>query len=235
MKRKIIGFIGAANSGKGTAAKIFKDKGFTEFSFADSVKDAVSNIFGFDRKLLQGDTKKSREFREKEDLYWSKKLGYSVTPRSLLAEFSTDIMRNKFHEDIWINSLEKKLIGFKGDIVISDVRFYNEAKMLKSLGAELTILIRPDKLHPDILNIVKQLQDFKRIKLNLSPETELHRSEWEWVTIPEDLISHTIINRNLKQYREDILMIRHVIEKDMFRVSNVNRDSFFQLYEFHNS
>jgi hypothetical protein len=107
--------------------------------------------------------------------------------------------------------------------------------MLKNLGAELTVLIRPDTLHPDILSIVKQLQDFKKAKLNLNPETNLHRSEWEWVTIPEKLIDHTIINRNLKQYKEDILFLRHVIQNNMFRTSNVNRDSFFQLHEFHNS
>jgi dephospho-CoA kinase len=222
-KRKIVGIIGAANSGKGTAAKIFKDKGFTEFSFADSVKDSVASIFGFDRKLLQGDTKKSREFREEENLYWSKKLGYRVTPRSLLAEFSTDIMRNKFHKDIWVDSLEKKLIGNKENIVISDVRFLNEANMLKNLGATLILAVRPNYLTADHLDVFQQLKD-KDNRLN--PCTDLHRSEWEWLTIPEKIIDLVVINTNLIEYKNDLLTISEAIIKDKPIKSVTKRDRY---------
>lgn len=230
-KRKIVGIIGAANSGKGTAAKIFKEKDFTEFSFADSVKDSVASIFGFDRKLLQGDTKKSREFREKQDPYWSKKLGYWVTPRSLLAEFATDLMRNKFHKHIWVDSLEKKLLGNKENIVISDIRFINEANMLKNLGATLILAVRPNYLSKELLEVFHQLRS-RKVGDTLGPDTDLHRSEWEWLEIPENLIDLVVINSNLKDYKADINVISEAIIKNKPIKTTTTRDEYLtEFYE----
>lgn len=74
----IVGLVGFIGSGKGTVADIMTtEHGFSKESFAGGVKDAASVIFGWDRKLLEGDTEESRAWRETPDEYWSEKLGYS--------------------------------------------------------------------------------------------------------------------------------------------------------------
>jgi len=50
----IIGLVGFIGAGKGTVADILVEKhGFIKESFANSVKDAVSVIFGWDRTFLK--------------------------------------------------------------------------------------------------------------------------------------------------------------------------------------
>ena len=98
----IIGISGLIGSGKDTVANFLIEKGFVKGSFADSLKDSVSAIFGWDRIMLQGDTVESRDWRETVDDWWSIKLGEPTTPRSVLQKFGTDVCRNHFHSDIWI-------------------------------------------------------------------------------------------------------------------------------------
>ena len=58
----IIGITGFIGSGKDTAANyLVAQHGFRRDSFAGALKDAVAQIFGWDRELLEGTTKSSRE------------------------------------------------------------------------------------------------------------------------------------------------------------------------------
>ena len=68
---KIIGVVGFMNSGKGTVGDILNEYGYVSESFARPLKDAVSNIFGWPRSLLEGDTGFSRKWREEKDIWWS--------------------------------------------------------------------------------------------------------------------------------------------------------------------
>ena len=53
----LIGLVGLIGSGKDTVAnRLVTNHGFIRDSFAKSLKDAVHNIFGWDRKMLEGDT-----------------------------------------------------------------------------------------------------------------------------------------------------------------------------------
>ena len=99
---KIVAICGFQGSGKDTLASILIEKyGYKKLSFAGAVKDVASVVFSWDRKMLEGDTKESREWREKVDEWWSKKLGLpNLTPRYILQQFGTDLFRNHFHKDI---------------------------------------------------------------------------------------------------------------------------------------
>jgi hypothetical protein len=129
----VTGFIG---SGKDTVANYLTTfHGFKKESWAGSLKDAVSNVFGWDRELLEGTTKYSREWREQVDPWWSERLNIPhLTPRWILQQWGTDVCRNHFHTDIWVSSIENKLRQSKDDIVITDSRFPNELKTIKKLG-----------------------------------------------------------------------------------------------------
>ena len=75
----LIGICGLIGSGKDTvASRLVKKHGFKRDSFAKSLKDAVGDIFNWDRKLLEGKTKKSREWREQPDKFWSEKMGKEI-------------------------------------------------------------------------------------------------------------------------------------------------------------
>ncbi len=139
----IITTTGYAGAGKDTVADyLVAHYGFKRESFAGTLKDAVANIFGWDRELLEGRTPEAREWRETVDKWWAKRLNKpNLTPRWILQYWGTEVCRQNFHDDIWIASLEHKLCKTNENIVISDCRFPNEIKMLKTLGA-ITVRVK---------------------------------------------------------------------------------------------
>jgi hypothetical protein len=139
----IIGISGLIGSGKDTIADYLQNiHQFRRESFANSLKDSVSMIFGWDRDMLEGRTRESREWREQQDDWWSTRLNRVITPRWVLQYWGTEVCRNGFHDDIWISSLENKLRKTHDDIVISDVRFPNEIKAIKNAGGTVIRVVR---------------------------------------------------------------------------------------------
>ena len=132
----IIGVCGFIGSGKDTIADYLVNfHGFRRESFANSLKDAVAHVFGWDRTMLEGRTKQAREWREQVDPWWAERLNMpNLTPRWILQYWGTEVCRRSFHDDIWIASLENKLRNSTDDIVISDCRFPNEIKSIKDAG-----------------------------------------------------------------------------------------------------
>ena len=132
----IIGICGFIGSGKDTIADYLVNiHQFRRESFANTLKDAVSQVFGWDRDMLEGRTRQSREWRERVDPWWAKRLNMpDLTPRWVLQHWGTEVCRRAFHDDIWIAALENKLRNSQDDIVISDCRFPNEIKSIKAAG-----------------------------------------------------------------------------------------------------
>jgi len=140
----IIGVCGFIGSGKDTVADYLTNfHGFRRESFANSLKDAVAHVFGWDRTMLEGRTKSAREWREQVDPWWAERLKMpNLTPRWILQYWGTEVCRKAFHDDIWIASLENKLRNSKDDIVISDCRFPNEIKSIKNAGGIVVRVVR---------------------------------------------------------------------------------------------
>lgn len=176
----IIGICGLIGSGKGTVADILvNNHGFTKLSFADSLKDAVSAVFGWERALLEGDTEESRMFREQVDAWWQERLGIiGLTPRMILQQWGTEVCRNNFHNDIWILSLEKKIREIslahaenytEARIVIPDTRFPNEIEMIQRLRGEVWCVKRGED--PEWLS---------KYRSHGTEPVDAHSSEWAW-------------------------------------------------------
>ena len=132
----IIGVTGFIGSGKDTVANYLTTfHGYKRISFAGTLKDSVASVFGWDRDMLEGTTKSSREWREQLDLWWSKRLGIpELTPRWVLQQWGTEVCREGFHNDIWVASVENQLRKAKDNIVITDCRFTNEIEAIKNAG-----------------------------------------------------------------------------------------------------
>ena len=172
----IIGLLGFIGSGKGTVADILVSRGFKKESFADPVKDAVAAIFGWDRALLEGDTKESRDFREAKDEWWSERTGQHITPRTMLQLMGTEAGRDTFHPDLWILSLEQR-VKKNQNTVIADVRFPNECESIRKMGGFLVRVSRgKDPAWYD-----------DALKANMENNTDhmakhaIHYSEWAWI------------------------------------------------------
>jgi hypothetical protein len=140
----IIGICGLIGSGKDTIADYLQNiHQFRRESFAHALKDAVAQVFGWDRELLEGRTKESRTWREQVDPWWSERLKMpNLTPRHVLQVWGTEVARRSFHDDIWIAALENKLRKTKDDVVISDCRFPNEIKSIKNAGGIVIRVVR---------------------------------------------------------------------------------------------
>jgi len=132
----IVGVVGLIGAGKDTTADYLVNiHQFRRESFANTLKDAVAAVFGWDRELLEGRTRHSREWREQVDAWWAARLGMpDLTPRWVLQYWGTEVVRRSFHDDTWIASLENRLRATTDDVVISDCRFPNEIAAIKRAG-----------------------------------------------------------------------------------------------------
>jgi len=127
MKPKLILLHGKARSGKGEVAKrLCEEYGYAEVGFADYLKELAIKIFGWNH----------------DEIYVNK----TPESRKFMQLLGTEIGRAKDF-DFWVKKLEERLSEpfFKGkNIVISDVRFKNEAEWGKSKGGQLWKVIRPN-------------------------------------------------------------------------------------------
>ena len=200
-------------SGKDTIADYLVNfHGYKRESFANSLKDAVSVVFGWDRELLEGRTKQSREWRETKDEWWSKRLKQDITPRWVLQYWGTEVVRKGFHNDMWVASLENRLAHSKDDIVITDCRFLNEIKALKNIGAKVLRVKRgPEPSwyeHAENYNKGQKYIGWAIGKHHLD-EAGVHASEYSWVGSKFDkIITNDGTIEDLYEQVESLLKVR---------------------------
>jgi dephospho-CoA kinase len=122
----IIGLSGYAQSGKDSTAELLcLNYGYTRVAFADPMRQALMTI----NPRLDSITRVSDMV---EDYGWdTTKRNPEV--RRLLQVLGTDFGRKMLGDDVWINIA---LSGIKSEdkIVISDVRYPNEADAIRKLG-----------------------------------------------------------------------------------------------------
>jgi hypothetical protein len=193
----IIGICGFIGSGKDTAADYLVNfHQFRRESFANTLKDSVAAVFGWNRTMLEGRTKEAREQRENVDAWWAERLNMpNLTPRWVLQYWGTEVCRKSFHEDIWIASLENKLRNSHDDVVITDCRFPNEISAIKNAGG-IVVWVRRGEL-PEWYNDACDVNAGEKcsnygIALERMKQRNVHASETSWVGTKFDYV----INNN---------------------------------------
>lgn len=180
----IIGICGLIGSGKDTIADYLQNiHQFKRESFAATLKDAVASVFGWDRELLEGRTKHSREWRETVDPWWAERLAMpNLTPRWVLQYWGTEVFRKGFHDDLWIAALENKLRNGSDDIVITDCRFPNEIRAIRAAGGVVVRVRRgPEPAWFDTA-----------IQVNAGPKGPQHSGGGGWMFAKHALAEHGV-------------------------------------------
>lgn len=215
----IFGIVGFAGSGKSTIGDILiNDYGFKQESFANPVKDTASSIFNWDREMLEGTTKESRDWREQPDVWWEEKLNWKdskfsklfprFTPRVSLQLIGTDLFRKNFSNNLWILSLENRIKSQSNNFVITDCRFPNELDSIRAMGGKIIRVKRGPE--PEWWDVAEAANSDTFLH---APECAdslvslgIHYSEWAWVGQKFDyVINNESTTDALKVVLDDII------------------------------
>ena len=186
----LIGLIGLIDSGKGTVAdELVNAYGFHRDSFASTLKDICAVLFNWDRAMLEGNTSEGRTEREQVDEWWSKKLNIpNFTPRLALQLIGTDVFRNHFHKDVWMLSIRSRYNNNNKNVVISDVRFPNEVRMIREMDG---IIIRVERGEEPIWwkHAVEATNGgIGAEAIMIETYKDIHHSEWAWANTKPDTV-----------------------------------------------
>jgi hypothetical protein len=126
---KIIGIHGRAGSGKDTIAnhlKTYYPRDFRSVAFADAIREGMKASFGltdahFERPLKNEPAKEL----------------CGKTPRDVMKPYGTEMGREQIGQDVWINRVVDRveaLLGAGFNVLVTDVRFENEAQWVRANG-----------------------------------------------------------------------------------------------------
>jgi hypothetical protein len=137
----IIGLAGYAQSGKDTVAKILVDHyGFRRVAFADPIKEMLYDI----NPVVLTDAFKQWRLAEYVDIHGWEKTKKEAEVRELLQRLGV-AARTHLGSDVWVKSALGKVWGPNDHVVITDVRFKNEAEAIKGIYSlnQLWRVVRP--------------------------------------------------------------------------------------------
>lgn len=125
-KPRLIGLTGKAGSGKDTIGEYLDEMYcYRRISFAQPIRNAIAEIFGLPFECFQHPLKEEA----------LENIGRS--PRQLMQWLGTEWGRNLVHPDLWLILAKESIEAAWADglgVVITDVRFENEARMIREMG-----------------------------------------------------------------------------------------------------
>lgn len=158
----IVAFVGKKGCGKTTIAKYLHDMfSFEILSFASPLKESAKIIFGLTDDQVYG---------SKKDVV-DETLG--ITPRKILQVMGTELFQFDIHKHIpniripnrnlWVMNMRKRIrnINEYYQIVIDDLRFPHEAKMIKEEGGYIVRIYRDDQNGDDKHASEKEMEEIK--------------------------------------------------------------------------
>ena len=134
---RLIGLTGRKRSGKSTAAECYVDDAhFAEVQIAGPIKNGLELMFGLSPRHFTDPVLKEQPMP-----------GFDVSPRVAAQTLGTEWGRELFGEDVWIKLAMIRASGLLrrhyNGVVFSDVRFDNEADMIRKAGGIIIEVLRP--------------------------------------------------------------------------------------------
>lgn len=139
----IISVSGKFRSGKDTVAKMISAElmksGYKthRIAFADSLKQIVEILTGEIRTNLSDSKDFSYPYTDFNETQKNTYLPmWEMTLGTMLQKLGTDVMRDHFNENVWINSVLNKIVHVPANdvVIVTDTRFINEIFALKYKG-----------------------------------------------------------------------------------------------------
>lgn len=140
----LIGLTGKLGSGKDAAgAFLTENYGYQRVAFADVLK---ATAFGINPIVSVRVTEAGIVFERLQDLVfdygWEQaKRNYPEIRRTLQALGVS--ARDNLDRDVWVNAVRNKLDDEDKKVVVTDVRFPNEAQIITHLGGTVYRVVRP--------------------------------------------------------------------------------------------
>lgn len=161
----LIGLVGKKQVGKDTVANyLVNHYGFIKHAFAAPLKAACEALFLLEPRQLH-----DNRLKEKLDARWDR------SPRQMMQLVGTDLFRRHVDRDFWVKHMDLWLDAHATDlVVVSDVRFQNEADLIKRRGGFLWRVER-ETPHQDAHE--SETQDIRHVDLlldNSRSVTDLH-------------------------------------------------------------
>jgi len=186
-KNQIYGITGAKGSGKDSFAKLVQEynPAFTIIRFADDLKWMTHRIFDFPLADMEDQEAKARKFEKplSMDAYvpaMALFTGLEVQPRNMVAHNLREILQFFGSEYVrlvcgsyWVDRVVTKIEQLGSKVLITDVRFENEAEAIRALGGNIIRIARVD----------------------LPPSGDGHISEKEMESIKPDLTLNTLTGK----------------------------------------
>ena len=143
---QLIGLTGRAGCGKNTVADFLcETHGFVQIALADPLRDGLKAMLGLTAEQLH-----RRDLKE-TPIDWIGK-----SPRELLQTLGTEWGRELVADDLWLRVAARRIARIKAypphlhvaGIVVSDIRYENEADWLREQGGQLWLIKRnPNHRH----------------------------------------------------------------------------------------
>ena len=133
----IIGMCGYKGHGKDSCGEILAStRGFVLLSFAAPIKAMLMEGLRLSREQVYG----SQVSKETVDPR------YGVTPRHMMQTLGTEWGRQLIAPDIWVKAAIERAKDYAAEgtsVVLTDVRFPNEAKAIREAGGQIWAVLRP--------------------------------------------------------------------------------------------
>jgi hypothetical protein len=159
--RKLIGFTGKMKVGKTTTAETLKvNHLFTVLSFGEPLKQALSVMTGLPIEYFKDQILKDQQIEG---------LPEGISPRVLMQRTATEFVRNMVYEEFWVWRMSKEFEKYpKSNLVIDDVRFENEASLIRKNGGIIIHLFRDNIVYTE--TELETLKHSSESGLKIQPE-----------------------------------------------------------------
>lgn len=188
----LIGLSGKKRSGKNTVADFMlewaEEYNFParQQAFADKLKMSAARAFGF------VDPDESMSFCEdlKETgtiAVSSSSFNFEVSGRQFLQWYGTEAHRQIFDDRFWIQQLLPENMDHENElVVITDVRFPNEAEAIRVAGGDIIRVVRLDSEEPDA-HLSEQALSDSLVDIEILNDSNLDSLRWAARTAVERL------------------------------------------------